>query len=293
MPKIIFLLLSALCSISFLRAAEVPKAIPLWTNGAPGSEGKTTPEVGKPEGLERNFTNITNVHNPSILPYLPAKEKATGVAVIVLPGGGHRNLAIAHEGYNVGEWLAEHGMAAFVVKYRLAREPGSTYKIDVEALADTQRAIRLVRSRASEWNVNPEAIGVMGFSAGGELAYMASMRMDGGIENSADPIDRQSAKPNFQALIYPGTSGKIQPTKDSPPVFLACGNLDRPDISQGLAEVYLRFKQVGVPAELHIYAKVGHGFGLTSKLRPPASEWPTQFQQWVINMGFTQRQSVP
>jgi acetyl esterase/lipase len=289
MPKLILFLLTILWSFCIARAADVPRAIPLWPNGAPGSEGKTTPEVGKPEGPERNFTNITNVHNPSILPYLPAKKNATGVAVIVLPGGGHRNLAIAHEGYNIGEWLAEHGMAAFVVKYRLAREPGSTYKIDVEALADTQRAIRLVRHRASEWNVNPDAIGVMGFSAGGELAYLACMRMDGGIDKSEDPIDRQSAKPNFQALIYPGTSGKIQPTKDSPPVFLACGNLDRPDISQGLAEVYLRFKQVGVPAELHIYAKVGHGFGLTPKLRPPASEWPAQFQQWVVNMGFGQR----
>jgi len=286
MLKQFLVLLAALCFISISHGADVPRAIPLWANGAPGSEGKTGAEVGKPEGPERNYTNLTNVHNPSILAYLPAADKATGVAVIVLPGGGHRNLAISHEGYNVGEWLAEHGMAAFVVKYRLAREPGSTYKIDVEALADTQRAIRMVRYRAKEWNVNPDAIGVMGFSAGGELAYMASMRMDGGIEKSADPIDQQSAKPNFQALIYPGTSGKIVPTKDSPPVFLACGNLDRPDISQGLAEVYLRFKAVGVPAELHIYAKVGHGFGLTSKLKPPASEWPVQFQQWVGNMGF-------
>jgi endo-1,4-beta-xylanase len=220
-----------------------------------------------------------------MLPYLPAKEKATGVAVIVFPGGGHRNLAIGHEGYNVGEWLAEHGIAAFVVKYRLAREPGSTYKIEVEALADAQRAIRLVRSRAKEWNVRTDAIGVMGFSAGGELASMMSIRMDGGIEGAADPVDRESAKPNFQALIYPGQSGKIQPTKDSPPAFLACGNLDRPDISEGLANVYLLFKKAGVPAELHIYAKVGHGFGIQPKNRPPASEWPVQFQQWVVNLG--------
>jgi len=214
-----------------------PRRFRFGQTARPVRKVRTTPEIGKPEGPERNFTNITNVHNPSILPYLPAKEKATGVGVIVLPGGGHRNLAISHEGYNVGEWLADRGIAAFVVKYRLAREPGSTYKIEVEALADTQRAIRLVRNRAKEWNVNPDALGVMGFSAGGELAYMACVRMDGGIENSSDAIDRESAKPNFQALIYPGTSGKIVPTKDSPPVFLACGNLDRPDISQGLAEV--------------------------------------------------------
>jgi endo-1,4-beta-xylanase len=225
-----------------------------------------------------------------MIPYLPPKESATGVAVIVLPGGGHRNLAIGHEGYNVGEWLAAHGIAAFVVKYRLAREPGSTYKVEVEALADAQRAIRTVRSRAKEWNVNPEAVGVMGFSAGGELASLASIRMDGGTEAATDPIDRQSAKPNFQALIYPGSSGKIQPTKDSPPAFLACGNLDRPDISEGLANVYLLFKKAGVPTELHIYAKTGHGFGLKPGASPPTSEWPTQFEQWLTNLGFMRKQ---
>src|SRR3954464_4061665 len=150
------LLLTLLCALRPSRAADLPQPIALWPNGAPGSEARSKEaEVGKPEGPERNFTNITNVHNPSILPYLPAKEKATGVAVIVLPGGGHRNLAIAHEGYNIGEWLAERGIAAFVVKYRLAREPNSIYKIDVEALADMQRAIRLVRNRAREWNINP------------------------------------------------------------------------------------------------------------------------------------------
>jgi endo-1,4-beta-xylanase len=279
-----------LAMVSTASAADVLPSIPLWANGAPGSEGKSGAEVGKPEGPERGFTNITNVHNPSVIPYLPPKEKATGIAVVVLPGGGHRNLAIGHEGYNVGEWLAEHGIAAFVVKYRLAREPGSTYRIEVEALADTQRAIRTVRSRAKEWNVNPDAIGVMGFSAGGELASLASIRMDGGSESAADPIDRQSAKPSFQALIYPGQSGKIQPTKDSPPAFLACGNLDRPDISEGLANVYLLFKKAGVPVELHIYAKTGHGFGVRPQSRPPMSEWMTHFQQWLGNMGFEGKQ---
>jgi endo-1,4-beta-xylanase len=266
-------------------AADVPQGIPLWAGVAPGSEGKSGAEVGKPEGPERGFTTLTNVHMPSMIPYLPESGKGSGAAVIVLPGGGHRNLAIGHEGYNVGEWLAAHGIAAFVVKYRLAREPGSTYKIEVEALADTQRAIRTVRNRAKEWNVNPNAIGVMGFSAGGELASLASIRMDGPVDGATDPIDRESAKPNFQALIYPGQSGKILPTKDSPPVFLACGNLDRPDISEGLADVYLRFKKAGVPAELHVYAKTGHGFGIRPKDRPPVSEWPVQFQQWLSNLG--------
>jgi len=266
-------------------AAEVPASIPLWPNGAPGSEAKKNEaEVGKPEGPERGYTNITNVHNPSLIPYLPAKDKATGEAVIILPGGGHRNLAIAHEGYNVGEWMAAHGIAGFVVKYRLAREPGSTYKIEQEALADTQRAIRLVRSRAKEWNLNPDRIGVMGFSAGGELASLASIKMDGGIENATDPIDRESAKPNFQALIYPGQLGKIVPTKTSPPAFLACGSLDRTDISEGLANVYLLFKKAGVSVELHIYANTGHGFGIQPKNQPPVSEWTTEFKYWLDNL---------
>jgi endo-1,4-beta-xylanase len=282
-----FVVVAALCMTRAAFAADVPPSIPLWANGAPGSEGKSGAEVGKPEGPPSGFTNVTNVHNPSIIPYLPPKEKATGVAVLVFPGGGHRNLAIGHEGYNVGEWLAERGVAAFVVKYRLAREPGSTYKIEGEALADTLRAIRTVRARAGEWNVNPDAIGVLGFSAGAELAALAGMRMEGAVDSAADPIDRQSARPNFQALIYPGQSGKIQPTKDSPPAFLACGNLDRPDISEGLADVYLRFKKAGVPAELHIYARTGHGFGLRPTNKPPAGEWPTQFMQWVQNLGLT------
>lgn len=264
---------------SQILAADPPAAIPLWAGGAPGSEAKKdVPEVVR-------GGNISSVHNPSILPYLPPKEKATGVAVVVLPGGGHTNLAITHEGYNVGEWFASHGIAAFVVKYRLAREPESTYKIDVEALADTQRAIRTVRARAKEWNVNPDAVGVMGFSAGGELAALASMRMDGAIAGATDPIDQQSAKPNYQALIYPGQSGKIIPTKDSPPAFLACGNLDRTDIAEGLANVYLLFKKAAVPTELHIYAKVGHGFGIKPTNLPPASQWPVQFQEWLVNMG--------
>lgn len=264
---------------SQILAADPPAAIPLWAGGAPGSEAKKdVPEVVR-------GGNISSVHNPSILPYLPPKEKATGVAVVVLPGGGHTNLAITHEGYNVGEWFASHGIAAFVVKYRLAREPESNYKIDVEALADTQRAIRTVRARAKEWNVNPDAVGVMGFSAGGELAALASMRMDGAIAGATDPIDQQSAKPNYQALIYPGQSGKIVPTKDSPPAFLACGNLDRTDIAEGLANVYLLFKKAAVPTELHIYAKVGHGFGIKPTNLPPASQWPVQFQEWLVNMG--------
>lgn len=191
-----------------------------------------------------------------------------------------------HEGYNAARKLNEHGIAAFVLKYRLARETNSTYTIDGHAFADTQRAIRLVRSRAQEWNVNPSRVGVLGFSAGGELAALAGMRFNQGVEGAVDPVDRFGSKPDFQALIYPGNSRRIEPTKDSPPVFLACGFNDRPDISEGLASVYLKFKKANVPAELHIYSGAGHGFGLRETNTKPADKWIVRFEEWLAYRGF-------
>src|SRR5436309_11291463 len=221
-----------------VRAASEPMEIPLWPNGAPGSEGKNDKEVVK-QGTNGEHS-VYSVHNPSITPYLP--PKSTGTAVIVIPGGGHRVLAIDHEGYNVAQWLSERGMAAFVLKYRLARETNSTYQVDVHALADTQRAIRVVRSRTKEWGIDPARVGVIGFSAGGELAAYASMRFDSGGEDATDAVDRQNSRPAFQALIYPGSSRKIEPTKESPPAFLACAYNDRQDIAEGLDEGNLPFK---------------------------------------------------
>ena len=274
---------SALLSLSLL-AAEPPEIL-LWPSGAPGSEGKTGKEIieSMSGGAERK---VSNVHQPSLTPYLPAPEKATGAAVLVIPGGGHRMLAIDHEGYNVGRWLSERGVAAFVLKHRLARETNSTYKIEVESLQDTQRALRLIRSRAQEWGLQPGRLGVMGFSAGGELAALASSRFDAGKPDAADPVDRQSSRPDFQALIYPGNSRSIQPQEGAPPVFLACSCTDRPDISEGLAEVYLRFKKAKVPAELHIYASGGHGFGLREKNRAPAGQWSARFLEWMEDQKF-------
>ena len=267
----------------FATAAELPAAIPLWPNGAPGSEAKKDlPEID----LKNDFGGIAGIHRPSITPFLPAKEAATGAAVLVIPGGGHRMLAIQHEGYNVGRWLAEHGIAAFVLKHRLARETNSTYRIEVEALADTQRALRVIRSRATEWGVDPSRLGAMGFSAGGELVNLVSLRHDDGQSDAADPIDRFGCKIAFQGLIYPGRSGDIQPQPGSPPVFLAAGFNDRPDISEGLAEAYLRFKKVKVPAELHIYAGAGHGFGLRETNKGPSAAWPLRFREWLEERGF-------
>lgn len=279
------LALALFASVAAL-AAETRPAVPLWPNGAPGSEARKN----EPEKVVSG--SISNIHHPALLVYLPAKEKATGCAVIVAPGGGHQRLVIQHEGYNVGEWLAERGIAAFVLKNRLARDdanPTGTpqpYTIERDALADAQRAIRLIRSRAKEWGINPAAVGIMGFSAGGEIASFASMRFDPGKPDAGDPIERENCRPDFQGLIYPGQSGKIVPHQESPPAFLACGFNDRPDISEGLAKVYLLFKGAGVPAELHIYAGAGHGFGLRDTNKTPAGAWPERFREWLVDRKF-------
>lgn len=270
-------------------AAEIPKEIPLWPQGAPGSEGKTAPEVvAKSESGE---LRVSSIHHPSITPYLPDKDKATGTAVLVIPGGGHRMLAITHEGYNVGEWLANRGIAAFVLKHRLAREEGSIYKIELESFADAQRAMRLIRSRAAEWNIDPTRLGAMGFSAGGELVWQITARFDDGKADASDPVERQGSRPAFQALIYPGRSVDIQPTKDSPPAFLAAAYNDRQDIAEGLAEVYLRFKRAGAPAELHMYGTGGHGFGLRATNKRPVGSWMMRFEEWLVESGFLRGRS--
>ena len=256
----------------------------IWPGGAPGSEGKNEPEkVVTSVSGERQ---ISSVHKPSLTPFLPPKEKVTGAAVLIIPGGGHRVLCVDHEGAFVAEWLAARGIAAFVLKHRLAREEGSTYTIERDALADTQRALRLIRSRAAEWGIDPARVGAMGFSAGGELVALAWMRPSEGAADAADPLDKLSARPAFQALIYPGRSGDVVPTKDAPPAFLACGEKDRQDISEGLAEMYLRFKRAGVSAEFHVYAGVGHGFGLRPAMKGPLAGWPDRFAEWLDGRGF-------
>jgi endo-1,4-beta-xylanase len=274
-----------------------PASIALWPNGAPGFENlRDQKEVVKEFGGDRSkVISVSNVHNPTITPYLPATERATQCAVIVAPGGGHYLLAIEHEGYAVGQWLADHGVAAFILKYRLENgTTGAKYTVANESLADIQRAIRTVRGRASEWNINPAAVGVMGFSAGGQLAALSAMKFDDGRPDAADPIDRLGSKPNFQALIYPGRCHLILPEKDSPPAFLACSFDDRPEISAGLAEVYLRFHKAGVPAELHIFSSGGHGYGLRPNMPPnPVYQWPDRFVAWLNERGFAPSERGP
>jgi acetyl esterase/lipase len=261
----------------------VPPGTPnviLWPNGAPGSEAR------KDEPERISGETVANVHNPSFTVFLPAKEKATGVGLILAPGGGHTSLWVMHEGMNAAQVLSEKGIATFVLKNRL-QSGDAGYKFDKEGLADMARAIRVVRSRAAEFGVDPKKIGAGGFSAGGELAALVADRNDPGKPDAADPVERVSSRPDFQALIYPGKSRHvIQPTPSSPPAFLAAGFGDREDISVGLAEAYLRFKKAGVQAELHMYANTGHGFGIRPERAGQShQEWTTQLVSFLKQGG--------
>jgi endo-1,4-beta-xylanase len=266
-----------------LTAAE-PQVVYLWPTIAPGSENKTAAEAVRvaPSGDRV----VSSVHKPSITVYLPSRETSTGAGVVIAPGGGHRELWMDHEGHNVARWLSEHGVAGFVLKYRLAREKDAAYTIE-NSLADTQRAIRLVKSRAREWRIDPERVGVMGFSAGGELAALVATRPSAGDSSAEDAIDKLDARPAFQALIYPAIPKNMQLSAHTPPAFLVCGEKDRLNISRGLPELYLALKEAGASAELHVYAAAGHGFGY----RPPAKTavlgWLQRFHEWLPAQGFT------
>lgn len=274
------LLLALITSIHL--HANTPTAIPLWPEGAPGSETRRL----EPEKKQGN--NISNVHNPSLTPYFPKTDNNTGLAVIIAPGGGHSKLCVGHEGHALAEWFRDHGIAAFVFKYRLARDPDSngTYTIQDHAMVDTRRAIRFVRHHAKDWHIQPNRIGILGFSAGGELAAFSAMKNDPGNPQATDTIEHASSRPDFQALIYPGTSRLFTVEKGMPPLFIACGYNDRPDIAKGMAELYLKYKQANVKAELHIYSNAGHGFGYKHGTSTAAGAWPFRLREWLVDSGF-------
>jgi acetyl esterase/lipase len=265
--------------IANAHATDSHRILPLWPDGAPGSVVQGSPERIRITDSGEHI--VSNVHAPSITVYLPALKKSTGAAVLVIPGGGHAELWMDHEGYNVAAFLADHGIAAFILKYRLAREEGSTYTIEGHALADVQRALRLVRSQSAQWRLDPQRIGVMGFSAGGELAALGAARYDSGAPDSTDPVERQSSRPSFQALLYPAIPQGVIFSRETPPAFLLGGAEDQPAISLGLAEFYLALRRAGAHAELHIYEGVGHGFGLRVSNTGPIAEWPQRFLEWL------------
>jgi acetyl esterase/lipase len=264
--------------------AQAPVVIHLWPNGAPGSEAR------KDEPEQAKDWWVKNVHNPSLTVFTPAADApVTHTAIVVAPGGGHSELVFNPEGVEPAQYLAKLGVTAFALKYRLAREPGSTYTLERDTAADIRRAMRLVRTRASEWHVDPNRIGVMGFSAGGEVAAMVAYGAAAGDASAADAIDRASARPNFQIVIYPGSYGvpaAIPP--DAPPAFFLAAN-DDTGPSGTILTLVERYRAAKVPVEVHLFAQGQHAFNMGNRSKlATIHDWPQRMADWLKDNGWLQ-----
>ncbi len=279
--------LTLLVTTALRATAADPITVDLWPGAAPGETGNVGEEkLTKRPGTEV-VTSITNVTKPTLTVYRPSADIAQQVAVVVCPGGGYNNLAWDHEGDQVGRWLNSLGVTAAVLKYRVPRRPGSPRgEPPVQALIDAQRALSLVREKASDWGVDPKKVGMLGFSAGGHLTAWAATNFDKRAYESMDPADKQSCRPDFAVMIYAGgvlkrgtteISPEIHFNSQTPPCFFAHAGDDRPESS---IMMYLALKAAGVPGELHIYASGGHGFGLRPTGKPSAT-WPTRCEEWL------------
>jgi acetyl esterase/lipase len=261
-------------------AAHAQQVIPLWDKGAPGFEARRN----EPE--QHADWWYKNIHNPSLTVFLPPAGKATGAAVIVAAGGGHRELVFNPEGVEPAQYLASIGVTAFALKYRLFREPGSKYTVDNTA-QDIQRAMRTVRARAAEWNLDPNRIGVMGWSAGGEVAALVAYPPGDGDAASKDAIERVSARPNFQILIYPGPLGIPEKIPaNAPPAFLL-GAADDEYVAGVLYDITNKYRAAGASLETHIYAQGKHAFNMGQRSQYVSIQrWRDRLGEWLTDRGF-------
>ena len=270
------LLLSAGAAI----AQDSATVIPLWQNGAPGFErNKNMPEEAKD-------WYVRNIHNPSLVVFSPPASIATGAAVVVCPGGGFNNLVYNSEGRDPAVWLNSLGITAFVLKYRLFRRD-TIYSAE-NAKEDIFRAMRLVRSRAKEFNIDTAHIGVMGFSAGGEVAGWVAYHFEESHAVKPDQVDRLSARPAFQILIYPGPLAVPEfVAANAPSTFLLAANDDE-CCSEPVVKLLQMHRKAKVPVEVHLYTQAGHGFnmGKRSKLSS-INTWPQRLADWIKDTGVT------
>jgi acetyl esterase/lipase len=297
-------LLSFLLFSLFIQGMAQDYRLKLWPNGTPN---KSTPPGEEKFYISNGTGRYENISEAELFVYLPEKSKNTGAAVVICPGGGYRVEAIQHEGFMIAEYLKQNGIAGIVLKYRLP------YGQPEIPLTDVLQAIRYVRSKAAEWGIDPDRVGIAGSSAGGHLASTAGTHYDLGDSKSANPIERLSSRPDFMLLLYPvisfdekiGHMGSRQnligATNDwklasqysnelhvdpqTPPAFLVLADDDKTVVPENSVRFYLAMKAYNVPAEMHIFHQGAHGFGM-NKINKPVEQWPELFVQWMKSMNF-------
>ncbi|MDP4131573.1 MAG: alpha/beta hydrolase [Bacteroidota bacterium] len=255
--------------------AQDGTVIPLWKNGAPGFENlKNQPEQAKDWW-------VRNINNPTLTVFLPPKEKANGAAVVICPGGGHTNLVYNAEGKDAAEFLNSIGVTAFVLKYRLFREPNSPYRME-NVKQDIFRAMRLAKSLAGTYAIDTARLGVMGFSAGGEVSGWVSYHFNESHSTNADGIDRLSARPAFQILIYPGPLAVPDSVPaNAPPTFLLAANGD-PCCSESIVRLLLLHRTAKVPVEMHLYQNGAHAFNMGKRSEYVSlKNWSARLEDWL------------
>jgi acetyl esterase/lipase len=272
------------------------KEIPLWPAGPPNSN-----EIIENETISEGY-RIANISEATLTIFLPEKSANTKTAVIICPGGGYRIECFDKEGIKIAQWLNTLGIAGIILKYRI---PNKHHQIP---LMDAQRAIRTVRFRTKEWNINTVKIGIMGFSAGGHLASTAATHFDNGDKNAEDPIERISSRPDFLILVYPvvtmkeefthrgsrrsllgdnpkyelvrNYSNELQVTSDTPPTFFVLSDDDKSVVAENSIKFYLALRKHNIPSEIHIFKRGGHGFGFGQE-GMPVSNWRKLCELWL------------
>ncbi len=299
MSKNALLLLAVVAASSVSLAAQKPAwqpapghlTLPLWPGVATGAPTNLPAEVDTTTAKDnliagRPLVRLGNVSKPTLTVYSP-KGKNTGAAVVVFPGGGYQILAIDLEGTEVCDWLNAKGITCILVKYRVPNT--GPYPKSSAALQDAQRALGLVRQHAAEWHIDPNRVGVLGFSAGAHLAAALSTHFDERLYSAVDAADQQSCRPDFAVIIYPGylalenqnfaPNPDVQPTSQTPPTFLVQAE-DDPVHVENAVVYFMALKKAKVPAELHVYAQGGHGYGLR-RTQLPVTTWPLSVEVWL------------
>lgn len=268
----------------------------VWPGTAPGPSTTTGPEADTTTAKDnliagRPLVRLGNVSVPTLTLYRAKSASGPAPAVVVFPGGGYSILAIDLEGTEVCDWLNSVGVTCVLLKYRVPNT--GPYPKSAAALQDAQRALGLVRAHAQEWGIDPKRVGVLGFSAGAHLAAALSTHYEKRLYDAIDAADQQSCRPDFAVIVYPGylaladknfaANPEINPTADTPPTFIVQAE-DDPVHVENATVYFLQLKNAKVPAELHIFAKGGHGYGLRLT-ELPVTNWPKEVETWLHTIG--------